>query len=125
MARGGAGRQGLDLVLVDDDSGVREVAASCCAGLGYEVHEAGSGGAALEMLDCLGKVDLILIDFAMPGMNGSELARSVHAKRPDVPILLSPDMPISTALAELGQESPHSKTIPRQRAESQGARRAR
>lgn len=55
--------------------------------LGYLVIEAGSGGAALEILDRRPDIDLLLVDFAMPGMNGAELAREARSKRPGLPVL--------------------------------------
>jgi signal transduction histidine kinase len=77
----------LDLVVlvVDDDDAVREVTAGILIDLGYRVFEAGSGGAALEMFNS--RVDAVVLDFAMPGMNGAELARELRARRPGVPIV--------------------------------------
>ena len=78
---------GARIVLVDDDNAVREVTAALLRNFGYDVLEAGSGGAALELLDRNASVDLIIIDFAMPGMSGAELARYIRARRPTLPIL--------------------------------------
>jgi signal transduction histidine kinase len=78
---------GARIVLVDDDNAVREVTAALLRNFGYDVLEAGSGGAALELLDRNASVDLIIIDFAMPGMSGAELARTIQARRPALPIL--------------------------------------
>jgi signal transduction histidine kinase len=76
------------ILLVDDDRAVREVTAALLRGCGYTVLEAGSGGGALEILDLEGTaIDLLLVDLAMPGMSGSELARRVRPKRPSLPIL--------------------------------------
>jgi CheY-like chemotaxis protein len=66
------------LILVDDDTAVREVTAATLREPGYAVLEAGSGGAALELLEKNGNIDLMLIDFAMPGMSGAEVARRVR-----------------------------------------------
>jgi CheY-like chemotaxis protein len=78
---------GGDVLLVDDDNAVREVAAAMLRDLGYRVHEAGSGGAALDFIDSSAPVDMIVVDFAMPGMNGAEVARRVRVMRPRLPIL--------------------------------------
>jgi CheY-like chemotaxis protein len=51
------------------------------------VIQVGSGGGALEILDSDRKIDLMLVDFAMPGMNGAEVARAATGKRPGLPIL--------------------------------------
>lgn len=75
------------ILLVDDDNGVREVTAELLRGLGYDVLEAGSGGAALDLLQRAPHIDLMLIDFAMPGMSGADVARSVHSSKPALPTL--------------------------------------
>ena len=75
------------ILLVDDDNPVRDVTASILRELGYVVLEAGSGGAALDLLNAQANVDLALLDFAMPGMNGVEVAHQVRGKFPALPIL--------------------------------------
>jgi CheY-like chemotaxis protein len=69
------------------------------ADLGYRVIEAGSGGAALENLQQRDDIALILLDFAMPGMNGAEVAREIRARRPDLPILFVTGYADAEALA--------------------------
>ncbi len=85
-ARSGAGRT---VLVVDDDDAVRQVSAGMLDDLGYIVFEAGSGGAALEALDNSPSVDLVLLDYAMPGMNGAEVEREIRARRPQLPILFA------------------------------------
>jgi CheY-like chemotaxis protein len=92
------------VLLVDDDSAVREVTAGILQDLGYRVVEAGSGGAALDVLDRQSEIDLLLIDFAMPGMNGAEVAREVHARRPELPILFVTGYADTEALAAAGDD---------------------
>jgi PAS domain S-box-containing protein len=78
------------VLLVDDDSDVRDVAATMLATLGYQVIEARSGDEALEILQRSDqRIDIMLVDFAMPGMNGVETAQRAATIRPDLPILLS------------------------------------
>ncbi|HXA38215.1 MAG TPA: response regulator [Phenylobacterium sp.] len=92
----------FNVLLVDDDSAVREVTAGILQDLGYRVVEAGSGGAALDLLDRQSKIDLLLVDFAMPGMNGAEVAREVHARRPGLPVLFVTGYADTEALATAG-----------------------
>ncbi len=99
-----AGDRAGVILLVDDDSAVREVTRSLLDEAGYEVVEAGSGGAALELLDRGRAVDLLLVDFAMPGMNGMEVARAAHSRRPQLPILFVTGHADLTALEEVGEE---------------------
>jgi len=85
---GGKQRPLGSILLVDDDPDVRAVAAAMLRAAGHTVIEAGSGGAALERLDQdAARIDLLIADLAMPGMNGFELARAARQGRPDLPIL--------------------------------------
>jgi len=92
------------VLVVDDDRAVREVTAGLLTDLGYGVIEAGSGGAALEVLDQDQAVDLLLLDFAMPGMNGAELAREARMRRPDLPILFVTGYADTEALPPIDRE---------------------
>ncbi len=76
-----------NILLVDDDNAVRAVTADMLREIGYRVIEAGSGGAALETVDCVRDIDLVIIDFAMPGMSGAELSERLRVKRPALPTL--------------------------------------
>ena len=77
---------GATILLVDDNA-VREVTAAMLRDFGYTVHEVGSGGAALDFLEREQNIDLMLIDFAMPGMSGADVARRVHMSAPSLPTL--------------------------------------
>jgi signal transduction histidine kinase/CheY-like chemotaxis protein len=92
----------IKVLLVDDDAAVREVTAGILADLGYAVIEAGSGGAALEMIEQTASLDLVLLDFAMPGMNGAEVAREARARRPGLPILFLTGYADTEAISEAG-----------------------
>jgi signal transduction histidine kinase len=96
---GEAAKAGARVLLVDDDNAVRDVTAAILHDLGYEVVEAGSGGAALDLLDRDPEIALALIDFAMPGMSGAEVARRLRIKRPALPILFVTGFADRAALA--------------------------
>jgi CheY-like chemotaxis protein len=49
-------------------------------------------------------VDLLVADFAMPGMNGVEVAQQARARRPDLPVLFVTGYADQTALAGVGEE---------------------
>ena len=93
------------ILLVDDDSAVREVTASILEEVGYVVLKVGSGGAALDLLDQNTKLDLVLLDFAMPGMSGVEVASHVQRKFPAVPILFLTGYADQSALGDIGEQS--------------------
>jgi CheY-like chemotaxis protein len=54
---------------------------------GFEVISASSGDQALQILD-LQSVDLVLTDVLMPGLSGTELARRVKQRTPELPVVL-------------------------------------
>lgn len=81
-------RQEATMLVVDDDVDVRETIVTALESLGYGVTAADSGRAALDALDRGAPVDLMLIDYAMPELNGADTVRLTRAKRPDLPILL-------------------------------------
>jgi signal transduction histidine kinase/CheY-like chemotaxis protein len=94
---------GAVILLVDDDEAVREIAATMLRASGYVVLEVGSGGAALDLLDEESNIDLALLDFAMPGMNGMEIARQVHSRFPTLPVLFITGYVDQTVLAEIDE----------------------
>lgn len=95
-------RKGALILLLDDDEAVRDITASLLRELGYVVLEVGSGGAALDLLERNHSVDLALLDFAMPGMNGAEVAKQMQSKFPFLPILFITGYADKTALGEIG-----------------------
>jgi PAS domain S-box-containing protein len=77
----------LVILAVDDDPLVLENTAAMLMELGHKVLQAQSGPEALQMLDG-NRVDLIVTDYAMPGMTGEELTQRVLATQPELPILM-------------------------------------
>jgi signal transduction histidine kinase/CheY-like chemotaxis protein len=76
------------VLVVDDDAMVREVLAGEMEERGYRVAQAGDGLEALAQLDGGLAVDLLISDFAMPGINGLTLIREARRRRPELPALL-------------------------------------
>ena len=75
------------ILVVDDDSYVREATEEILKIKGYEVDTAPEAKTALQKLD-EGDYDLILSDIRMPGMTGMELLEAARAKVPDTHIIL-------------------------------------
>ena len=76
------------VLVVDDDASVLRVAAKVLQRGGYDVVKANSGVEALKLADeAEGKLDLLLTDVVMPGMNGRELSEALSARYPDVRVL--------------------------------------
>lgn len=77
----------LRILVVDDDPAVREVTATFLEELGHEILEAEDGPSALRTLETA-EIDLMVADLAMPLMSGAELAATVKASHPRMPVLL-------------------------------------
>jgi len=90
------------VLVVDDDGDVREVTTTRLAEAGYVVREAASGLQALASLDADPCVDLVVLDFAMPGMNGAEAAIEIHKRWPATPVLFVTGYADTTALMRAG-----------------------
>lgn len=91
----------LTLLFVDDDFLISLSTAALLEDLGHEVVKASSGATALEVLESGKPVDLMITDYAMPGMTGVQLAEAARKLRPGLPILLATgyaDLPARTKL---------------------------
>jgi CheY-like chemotaxis protein len=82
---------------VDDEPIVREVVADMLTDLGCDVLTAENGEKALALLD-VEAPELMLLDFAMPGMNGAEVAQAALARRPDIRIVFATGFARSDAI---------------------------
>ena len=79
----------LRVLLVDDDILVSMGAADMLLDLGHSVTEAQSGPHALKLLETDAPFDIVVTDYAMPGMNGFEFAQRVKERNPKLPIILA------------------------------------
>ncbi len=76
------------VLLCDDDEDVRRALIDYLQSVGYIVHEASGGNAALRILQTRDDVALLIVDYAMPGMNGLETIREARLRRPDLRALM-------------------------------------
>jgi len=75
------------ILVVDDDRHVRRFVCESLGNLGYRVVETATGAAALEAMRGR-RFDLLVADYAMPGMNGIEVARAAQQQHPGIPVLI-------------------------------------
>ena len=75
------------VLVVDDDSAVRDLTVRALETLNYRVVAAENGLAALEILKRTTQIDLALIDVAMPGLNGRQLATRIRASHPELAVI--------------------------------------
>jgi two-component system, cell cycle sensor histidine kinase and response regulator CckA len=79
----------VSVLVVDDDHGVRRAAVRALENAGHLVHEASNGQDALSLLQDNGsRVDLLLTDVIMPGMDGAKLSEQARTLRPDLRVLV-------------------------------------
>ncbi len=78
------------LLLVEDEETLRKLGIRILEGLGYKVLQAGNGDEAISLaVEYKERIDLMLTDVVMPGMNGAELARHLVLHRPEMKVLFT------------------------------------
>ncbi|TAJ72535.1 MAG: response regulator [Phenylobacterium sp.] len=91
---------GLSVVVIDDDDQVRQI---LCDGLyseGFAVRSASNGASGLAMVDA-DPPDAVVLDYAMPGMTGAEVAHRMRARHPHLPIVFCSGYADSLALDQI------------------------
>ena len=79
------------ILLVEDDSHVRNWVSSALKSLGYNIIEAEDGERALDMVvndNLLDKIDLLISDIVMPAMSGEELADNIKEIKTSIKVIL-------------------------------------
>ena len=82
-----AANAGETVVLVEDDPAVRLLVLNLLKELGYQAHEARDAIEALPLLESDARVDLLVTDVGLPGMNGRQLAEIARQRRPGLKVL--------------------------------------
>jgi signal transduction histidine kinase/CheY-like chemotaxis protein len=81
-------RHQIRVLIVDDDQLVRRLMTEGLRSLQYQVTAVANGEQALATLDAGERFELLLVDFAMPGMNGAEVARAAQNRQPSIKVLM-------------------------------------
>jgi len=77
----------LNILLVDDEEGIRKVLGISLADRGYEVATAENGRKALQLFKEI-KPPIVLTDIKMPGMDGVELLQKIKEVGPDTEVIM-------------------------------------
>jgi len=83
------------LLCIDDNEDVLECERAFLESFGYTVLTAASGGKGLELAS-IHPVDVVIVDYLMPEMNGQEVAIKMRRLKPQAPIIMlsgSKDVP--------------------------------
>jgi two-component system, chemotaxis family, chemotaxis protein CheY len=94
-------------LVVDDSKALRMLMRNILKGLGFEIFEAGHGKEALDRLAAIGNIDLALVDWNMPEMNGLDFVKALRsdATKDDIKIIMvttETEMPRMVAALEAG-----------------------
>jgi PAS domain S-box-containing protein len=79
--------EGETVLVVEDDESVRMLMVDLLKELGYRVVEAVDGKEALPLLEGPGRIDLLISDVGLPGLNGRQIAEIAIAARPSLKVL--------------------------------------
>jgi len=80
---------GATILVVDDDALITLNTVDVLTEMGHTALEAFSARQALSLLQTNPQIGALITDYAMPGMNGIELAGAARKLRPELPILLT------------------------------------
>lgn len=80
-------RDGETVLIVEDDPAVRVLVSAVLSELGYAFVEASDADSAVPILDSGQRIDLLISDVGLPGMNGRQLAEIGRQYRPDLKVL--------------------------------------
>jgi CheY-like chemotaxis protein len=88
-------RQSQDsrILLVDDNTVVRDMLVDLVASLGYRADAAASGAEALELFD-RGQYGVVLTDLVMPGLSGWDVVAAVRQRDAHIPIVIVTGSPV-------------------------------
>jgi CheY-like chemotaxis protein len=78
----------ISVLVVEDEALISMLVSDWLNEFGFDVHEARSGGEALDYIDAGGAVDILFTDINLAGdMTGAELAQRARARRPELPVV--------------------------------------
>ncbi len=76
------------ILVIEDDEDVRRVIVESLQQAGHTVRAASDGDQGLAALE-QGMPELVIVDYAMPGMNGAEVIRRMRRRAPELPVILA------------------------------------
>ncbi len=79
----------IQILLVDDDLHIRSLGRELLEKLGYEVETAENGAEVLEKLQTGRPLDLVILDYHLPGMNGMEVMQRLKTLYPGAEVLMA------------------------------------
>ena len=87
VARAPRAEAGETVLVVEDEPVVRDLIVEVLQDLGYRALEAADGPSGLKLLQSRRRIDLLVTDVGLPGLNGRQLADQARERRPDLKVL--------------------------------------
>ncbi len=79
-----------NILVVDDEEIIRKTVCGMLETFGYKAYQASSGNEALRFLSGhINLIDIIILDFIMPGISAEDTFRTVRMKYPEIPVVLT------------------------------------
>jgi CheY-like chemotaxis protein len=97
--------RGETILVVDDEPSVRMLVVDLLEDLGYQVLDAEDGASGLALLQSAARIDLLITDVGLPGMNGRQMADAARVGRPELKVLFITGY-AETALLDNGRLGP-------------------
>jgi CheY-like chemotaxis protein len=92
------------ILVIDDDSDVRRFLSDSLDSFGYAVLQANDGLSGLDIA-ASAMPDLVILDYAMPGMTGAEVAQQLRISRPGLPVIFASGYAETSALDSVGEKA--------------------
>jgi CheY-like chemotaxis protein len=100
------------ILVVDDEPSIRQLVARILERQGHRVIVCGDGAAALAVTDAL---DLLVVDFVLPDINGQALTEQLRETRPGLPVILMsgylPDPALAPPPPSIFMQKPMSPSV--------------
>ncbi len=87
MVQEDGGRQRETVLVVDDDAAILMLVSDVLTDMGYATIEAADGPAGLKVLQSDARVDLLITDVGLPGLNGRQVADAARVRRAGLKVL--------------------------------------
>ena len=93
------------ILVIDDEDPIRAVLARSVARVGFTAEQASDGQQAIAQFESdPGRFTLVLLDFKLPGMDGSEVLSRLRQIKPDVRVILMSGLGRQEALEQFGSQ---------------------